>query len=514
MSAIASRILHAVHELTADLAAPRPEGGRAQPLIEKLGVALPCDAAVLMRWRQGRLVVVAAYGLAPELIGRSFIPAHHPRLQAICNAQGLQRFPAGTPLPDPFDGDLAVDSERDLAVHACMGIRLAADNEALGVLTFDALAPEAFAKVDDANVVLLAALAAATLRTETLESALAESTERQELLNREFAREGASREADLVGKSAALLALRDDIRLVAATDLAVLIHGETGTGKELVARSVHTRSTRAHQLLVHVNCAALPETIAESELFGHIKGAFTGATTDRPGKFELADHGTLFLDEIGELPLGLQTKLLRAIQQGEIQRVGADRLIHVDVRLIAATNRDLAAEVEAGRFRRDLYHRLNVYPILVPPLRDHKEDLGVLAGHFLEQARSRLGLQHIGLHPAALQTLAAYDWPGNVRELEHLLTRASLRAARHATGRVLIRPEHLDLQAAPTFDDAPSGIPSALPAIGLRQATERYQRVLIQTALDGSGANWAEAARRLKTDRANLVRLARRLGVD
>jgi anaerobic nitric oxide reductase transcription regulator len=271
---------------------------------------------------------------------------------------------------------------------------------------------------------------------------------------------------------------------------------------------------------VHVNCAALPEQIAESELFGHVKGAFTGAVSHRAGKFELADGGTLFLDEIGELPLSLQAKLLRALQQGEIQRVGADKLLRVNVRLIAATNRDLEQEVAEGRFRSDLYHRLKVYPIAVPPLRAHKTDLDTLSSYFLDQARSRLGLRQIGLHPQALQAMHAYDWPGNVRELEHMLMRASLKATRHKEGRPLILAEHLDLsipdlltEKANAENERPDITAAAEAQLGLRDAVDEYQHRLIQQVLDAHDGNWSATARQLKVDRANLNRLAQRLGI-
>ena len=324
------------------------------------------------------------------------------------------------------------------------------------------------------------------------------------------------REGNLIGNGRAMRQLRQEITTVAATDLAVLISGETGTGKELVARTVHAQSARSEQALVQINCAALPESVAESELFGHRKGAFTGAVADRAGKFELAHGGTLFLDEIGELPLSLQAKLLRALQQGEIQRVGADEVIRVDVRIIAATNRDLRHEVEAGRFRSDLFHRLHVYPIAVPPLREHREDLAVLAGYFLDMARHKLGIERIDLHPQTFPALAAYDWPGNVRELEHLLLRASLKAMQREPARVVIRPDDLGLPAASESgkeEDAGVTAPSGVLPASLRDAVDAYQGQLIAAALAASEGNWTQAARQLGVDRANLQRLARRLGI-
>jgi anaerobic nitric oxide reductase transcription regulator len=223
----------------------------------------------------------------------------------------------------------------------------------------------------------------------------------------------------------------------------VLIQGETGTGKELVAQALHAASARAKRPLVSINCAALPDNLVESELFGHVRGAFTGAVGDRRGKFELADGGTLFLDEVAELPLQVQAKLLRVLQGGHLQRLGSDREHRVDVRVIAASNRNLADEVRAGRLRADFYHRLSVYPLVVPPLRERGRDVLPIGGFFLEEARSRMGLGAVRLDAGAQAALLAYDWPGNVRELEHLLGRSVVKAlGRHAQ-----RPRILTLGA-------------------------------------------------------------------
>jgi anaerobic nitric oxide reductase transcription regulator len=311
--------------------------------------------------------------------------------------------------------------------------------------------------------------------------------------------------------------LRQEIQIVADADLIVLITGETGTGKELVARSVHAQSSRADEPLIYVNCAALPESIAESELFGHMKGAYTGADQNRVGKFELADGGTLFLDEIGELPLSVQPKILRAIQSGEIQRLGSDKNAQVDVRVIAATNRNLKREVEAGRFRIDLYHRISVYPIEVPPLRERGEDIALLSGHFLEQARARLGLGPARLTTSALERLLGYGWPGNVRELDHVITRSALRAARGHLGEpVTIDDIHLDLgdHGYSVKREALEPIQAVEePVISLKESVVRHKRKVIAEAVRRAGGNWAEAARRLKLHRSNLYRTARQVGL-
>ena len=254
----------------------------------------------------------------------------------------------------------------------------------------------------------------------------------------------------------------------------------------------------------------------ESELFGHVRGAFTGALNERRGKFELANGGTLFLDEVGELSLTVQAKLLRVLQSGQLQRLGSDKEHQVDVRLIAATNRDLAEEVRNGRYRADFYHRLSVYPLQVPALRERGRDVLLLAGFFLEQNRSRMGLGSLRLSSDAQAALLAYNWPGNVRELEHLIGRSALKAL----GNCRERPKILSLSAQdldlPDVSAAPIAPPPEVTAIAggdLRQATEHYQRQVINACLERHQHNWASTARELGLDRANLGRMAKRLGL-
>ncbi|MFO0984241.1 MAG: sigma 54-interacting transcriptional regulator [Planctomycetota bacterium] len=234
---------------------------------------------------------------------------------------------------------------------------------------------------------------------------------------------------ELLGSSPALEAVGRKINLVAPTDSAVLILGETGTGKELVAREIHRRSRRAHQPMIKVNCAAVPRELFESEFFGHAKGAFTGALRDRAGRFELAHGGTLLLDEVGDIPVDLQAKLLRVLQEGELERVGEQRTRKIDVRVIASTHRDLRADAESGRFRSDLYYRLSVFPIEVPPLRERAEDVPVLAEAFLSTAARRFGRKPPRMTRAVVQRLQSYHWPGNVRELQHVIERAVLTSS-------------------------------------------------------------------------------------
>ncbi len=272
--------------------------------------------------------------------------------------------------------------------------------------------------------------AAAAIATAAAFERIEELSRRLQLEN-EYLREEVTRAGafgELVGQGPALEALARQIDLVAPTDSAVLILGESGTGKELVARELHRRSKRAARPLIKVNCAAVPRELYESEFFGHARGSFTGALRDRAGRFELADGGTLFLDEVGEIPPELQAKLLRVLQEGELERVGEERTRKVDVRIIAATNRDLRGEAEAGRFRKDLYYRLSVFPVELPPLRERVEDIPLLAEHFLALIARKLGRPRPRLTLAVAQQLQRYDWPGNVRELQHVIERAVITA--------------------------------------------------------------------------------------
>jgi anaerobic nitric oxide reductase transcription regulator len=311
---------------------------------------------------------------------------------------------------------------------------------------------------------------------------------------------------------------------VADSDLTVLIKGETGTGKALVARALHAASRRADKPLITIDCAALAETRVESELFGHMRGAFSGAASDRRGKFELAHGGTLFLDEVGELSPAVQAKLLHVMQSGKLRRVGSDRDQPVDVRVIAATNRDLADEVRQGRCRADFYHRLSVYPLLVPPLRERGSDVLLLAGYYLEENRARLGLTGLRLSTQAEDALRLHDWPGNVRELEHLVARSALKALSTRPGRpriISLEPADLGLPApgmkrpdsALQHGFMGSGRAASPPATSLRDAVDELERRLIEQGLERHAGNWAATARALGVDRANLNRMARRLGL-
>jgi anaerobic nitric oxide reductase transcription regulator len=507
-------LLGVARDLTASLAAEN----RYARLLSAVRRVVPCDAACLLRLDGEDLVPVAAHGLAPEALVRRYARRDHPRLDVILQSREPVRFPPDSPLPDPFDGYVAGDAHALEHIHACLGCALTDGGEVVGALTADALAPDAFDGLDERLVATLGALAGAAMRTTALIDALERQADRKGRVARELSRSAAAGFGEIVGTSAAVRRLRQELALVARSDLAVLIEGETGVGKELVVHHVHEASSRAEEALVHVNCAALPVSIAESELFGHVAGAFTGAARDRAGKFEVADQGTLFLDEIGELPLELQPKLLRALQHGEIQRVGSDRVHRVDVRVIAATNRDLRQEIEAGRFRADLYHRLAVFPLRVPPLRDRREDIPLLAALFVDLNRRRLGLGPVRLGDQARERLVTADWPGNVRELENVVSRAVLRASfgRERQASLTVGLEHLALEApspvaidvgGPAHDEAPAH------TAPLRNRVDEFQRRAILTTVERHGGNWAAAARELGMHRSNLHHLARRLGL-
>jgi anaerobic nitric oxide reductase transcription regulator len=505
-------LLGVARDLTASLAA----ADRYTRVIEAVRRVIPCDAACLLRLDGPYLVPVASHGLSAEAASRRYDRRTEPRFDIILRSPEPVRFPPDSPLADPFDGDIVGALHAHDRVHACFGSALTDAGEVVGALTADALDPHKFDALDPQVLAILAALAGAALRTGTLIEALERQRDHRGRVARELQRFASSRDGELVGIGPAMAALRRDIALVAASDLSVLITGETGVGKELVARRIHDPSHRADEALIHVNCAALPLSIAESELFGHVAGAFTGALRERAGKFEVADGGTLFLDEVGELPLELQPKLLRALQQGEIQRVGSDKVHRVNVRVLAATNRDLEDEVARGRFRADLYHRLAVFPLHVPALRERTDDIPLLASHFADEAARRLGVARVRFSADARALLQAADWPGNVRELENVVSRAALRAAgpsRPPDGVVTIEPTHLDVAAAPAAV-TPSSASSSAPAdVPLRRQLEAFERHAILDAVARHDGNWAAAARALGMHRSNLHHRATRLGL-
>jgi Nif-specific regulatory protein len=329
--------------------------------------------------------------------------------------------------------------------------------------------------------------------------------ERERLLRHQRLQSGdAAGAIQLIGASPAIVALRQTVDRLAQTDLPVLVQGESGTGKEVVAQALHARGPRGSQPFIAVNCGALPEALLETELFGHEKGAFTDAREARPGKFELADGGTLFLDELGELSLAGQVKLLRALEQREITRVGGDRVIRVNVRIVAATNRQLARAVKENRFREDLYYRLAVVTVELPPLRDRPADVLPLAEHFLQRFAMQAGRRGMHFSAAAQGRLQSHSWPGNVRELRNLVERVAFLAPEPEVG-----PEELAFLVGPDRDSSVDATD-----LGLSEATDQFQIGFIRRMIQRVNGNMTEAAGRLGLHRSNLYRKMRSLGME
>ncbi|VCU70670.1 Nitric oxide reductase transcription regulator NorR2 [Pigmentiphaga humi] len=505
--------------LLADLVTELSPEVRFQRLVTSLRAHFRCGAVALLRLEQDHLLPMAVDGLAQDTLGRRFAIGEHPRFVAILNHRGVLHFRHDDALPDPYDGLLTERAGEAMPVHDCMGVGLHVEGSPWGVLTLDALEIGAFGSQAREDLAHFAPLIEAAVRTTRLEAEIRALRSARGALP---AGSIAALDDDIVGQSDAIGHLLHEIDVVADSELPILLLGETGVGKELFARRLHRLSRRRERPLVHVNCAALPETLAESELFGHARGAFSGAVSERPGRFDAANHGTLFLDEVGELPLSVQAKLLRTLQNGEIQRLGADRPRQVDVRVIAATNRSLRDLVRDGAFRADLYHRLSVYPVPIPPLRERGNDVLLLAGRFLEINRTRLGVRSLRLAPEAEAALRRYQWPGNVRELEHVISRAAIKAVSRGADRnaiVTLPAGLLDLDGV-----APLGAPdpvrplaanarAAAAGVTLKTATEAGQREAIRAALDRHAGNWTRAARQLGVDASNLHKLARRLGL-
>ncbi|NMB75737.1 MAG: sigma-54-dependent Fis family transcriptional regulator [Myxococcales bacterium] len=315
----------------------------------------------------------------------------------------------------------------------------------------------------------------------------------------------------LIGETPAMKAIYDIIEKVADTPSTVLIQGESGTGKELIAAALHFNSARRARPFIKINCAAIPRELMESELFGHEKGAFTGAVNSKPGRFELADGGTLFLDEIAEIPVEMQVKLLRAIQESEFERVGGIQTIRVDVRLVVATNRDLQQEVAQGRFREELFYRLNVVPIRLPPLRERREDIPLLVEHFLAKFNARLNRAIDGISQTAMNLLCNYRWPGNIRELENVIERALV----FAEGPVLDvedLPEGLVEKSSTAPAPLLPGADASMKDI-VKQATAELEKDLIVKALAETEGNVTQAARKLKISRKSLQNKMKEFGL-
>jgi two-component system nitrogen regulation response regulator NtrX len=310
---------------------------------------------------------------------------------------------------------------------------------------------------------------------------------------------------EITGTSPAIQRLKEQVRIIAPTSSFVLIHGENGTGKEVVARAIYKQSKRSQGPFVEVNCAAIPEELIESELFGHEKGAFTGATQMRRGKFDLAHQGTLFLDEIGDMSLSTQAKILRVLQEQRFQRVGGNRYIQVDVRVIAATNQNLEEEIRAGRFREDLYHRLNVIPIDVPPLRERLEDIPLLVEEFVEEFAKLRGYPRRKFSPEVMKAFEEYSWPGNVRELKNVVERLLILARSHVV-------ELEDLRPPVWFGPREKPKTPSFPQT-LKEAREAFEKAFIEEKLEEFGWNISRTAEAIGLDRSHLHKKMRELGI-
>ncbi len=515
----------ALIELSLNLTKSLTSNDRFDNLLSTIRKAITCEAVAVLAVKGEYLVPLALQGLSKDTLGRRFVIAEHPRLTKICQSEKFVRFPSNCPLPDPYDG-LLIAHDGDLPIHSCMGIPLHFEDRLIGILTLDSLIPELFDNIPERTLELITAMASVSLNTaltlEQLERNIDHSNQVVAALSQPNV---VSEQNELIGQSAKMIHLKKEITLVASSHYNVLIQGESGSGKELVAHDIHQQSSRNTLPIVYVNCAALPDNLIESELFGHVKGAFTGADKNRAGKFVIADGGTLFLDEVGELPLAAQSKLLRAIQSNEIQAVGQDKLITVDVRIIAATNRNLQNEVEKGNFRADLFHRLNVYPIEVPPLRERAGDIALLTGFFIEKTKRKLGIKQLKTSPDVIEYLSAYHWPGNIRELEHLLSRAALKAFAKQKNKAVVKITLCDCdnlsneffnQNRTTLQEKTKIIAesSVQSSMNLRHEVDEFQKMLISKVLTEEKGSWSMAAKRLNTDRANLNRLAKRLGIS
>ncbi|UJR79497.1 sigma 54-interacting transcriptional regulator [Sandaracinus amylolyticus] len=413
---------------------------------------------------------------------------------------------------------LAADARRDVGetasimgaqIQSTIGVPLWAGDDIIGVLQVDNRDQAGIFRERDLDVLaLLAQSASQAFRHARVYQRLqiAEEKERKENLYLKK-REQSRREGAIIGEAGSMRRLFEQLRKVVNTRVTVLIEGETGTGKELIASAVHYWSDRRERLFVAQNCAAMPENLLESELFGHKKGSFTGATDDKKGLFELADGGTLFLDEVGEMPLNLQAKLLRALQEGEIRPVGAAKTIKVDTRIVAATNRDLEKEVAEGRFREDLFYRLKVFPIRVPPLRERHEDIPLIAAHFLRKYCQEFGRSISGFSQQAMEMLQAYKWPGNVRELENEVQRLVIQVDDEA----FVQPEHL----SPKIRQVENILDRVHPTKGtLKEMVEQVEKWILLEALKEHGNNKSQTAKTLGITREGLHKKLKHFGIS
>jgi Nif-specific regulatory protein len=466
-------------------------------LSQRLG--LRCGTISLLNHSTKVLVIDVAEGLTKEQISLG----HYKIGEGVTGRVALSGEPMIIPKTSESQLFLNRTGRRQSTETSFICVPVKADHEVIGTLSVDRdYSPEADLECDCQLLTILSSMLGQALK-------IRQSIQRENaLLSRENERLRSELEQkfhpdNIIGRSYEMQRVYNQINRVSHTDATVLILGETGTGKELIAHAVHQYSDRADKPFIRVNCAALPESLIESELFGHVRGAFTGALADRKGRFELADGGTIFLDEIGEISPAVQMRLLRVLQEREFERVGDARTRKVDVRVIAATNRDLQQMVKDGKFREDLFFRLYVFPIAVPALRERKSDIRLLAEHFLKIFRERNNKPLLSLGEDVLRRLENYRWPGNVRELENGLEHAVLMAGTEETELLHFPPM---LSAIPD--------PADEPGRGLKAAVDFYEETLISRALSETGGNIAAAARRLQTTERILGYKIRQYGLS
>lgn len=494
-----------------------PPTERFERLVDIIQSIFQCGAVALLKFEGSALKPVATKGLVNEVMGRKFIINQHPRLNALTTSPTALRFPLGSPLPDPYDGLLLNQPGTALPVHDCMGMQLRVDDKCWGLLTLDSLMLGAFnsellEKLEGYRPTIEAVIRFSTLESEiqTLRSAQNRFKNNEPYIDRY--------DLDVIGNSDKIQQVLKELEAIATSDLPVLILGEAGVRKETFASFLHRKSSRSHQPITYVNCAALTENMIESELFGHVNGAFVGANTDRIGKFEAAHLGTLYLDEVGVLPLSVQATLLQFLQTGELHRLGSNESFKTDIRLITATNRNLKDLVVKGQFRADLFHRLSVYPVPIPPLREREQDIQLITGHFLELNRARLGVRSLRLSADAEAALLAYSWPGNTRELEHAISRAAIKALSAGANPediITLESRALDLQLPnqqPTKQDDYS-LFEAVHGLAMKDAVKEFQKVLILKELQQQEGSWSATAKALTLDPSNLHKLAVKIGI-
>ncbi|MEI8095107.1 MAG: sigma 54-interacting transcriptional regulator [Spirochaetales bacterium] len=439
----------------------------------------------LLNRQTGEIVIESSYGLTPAEQKRGRYKLGEGITGRVVQTGEAAVVPNIAHEPNFLNrtGARKTDTEKE---HSFLCIPIKQGAEVLGAFSADIVFGDP--GILDADVQVITIVCSMIAQAVRLRQEMAE--EKQVLVEENSRLKTVLRESyqpsNIIGKSHAMRALYDLVAQVAPSDTSVLIRGESGTGKEMVAQALHYASSRSENPFIKVNCAALPETIIESELFGHEKGAFTGAIATRKGRFELADTGTIFLDEIGDLSPSMQVKLLRVLQEREIERVGGNRTIKIDVRVITATNRHLEELLQKGQFREDLYYRLNVFPLHLPPLRERKSDILLLADHFIEKynKKSRKAVKRIAT--SAINLLMSYHWPGNVRELENVVERAVLLASNDVILGIHLPPS---LQSAESTGTAPSAT--------LEETMDRVERELILDALKSSKGNYSKAAKSL-----------------